>query len=237
MTQKLKERGEYPAMFITGEPSSSTVLGDTIRVGRRGSFHGILKMKGVQGHVASLPKSIVNPIHRSMAPLADMACEVWDNGNDHFPPTSFQISNIRSGLGADNVVPPVLEAQFNWRFCTESTPDVLKKRTYAILEKHGFHEGADYEIDWRLSGEPFLTAHGELLAATQKAIKELRKIEPELSTGGGTSDGRFYAKLPEVQVIELGPINATAHKVNECVLIDDLIGLQAVYRRIIELLL
>ena len=237
MTEKLKERGEYPAMFITGEPSSSKNLADTIRVGRRGSFHGCLRMKGIQGHVASPPKSIVNPIHRSMAPLADMAKETWDNGNDHFPPTSFQISNIRSGVGADNVVPPVLEAEFNWRFCTEITPEIIKKRVYAIFEKYGLHQGADYEIDWRLSGEPFLTAHGELLMAIQKAIKELRNIDPELSTGGGTSDGRFFAKLPQAQVIELGPINATAHRINECVLIDDLIGLQAIYYRIIEILL
>lgn len=237
MTQLLKERGEYPAWFVTGEPSSSQVLADTIRVGRRGSFHGNLKMHGLQGHVASPPQSIVNPIHRSMAPLADMAKEIWDNGNEHFPPSSFQISNIHSGVGADNVVPPMLEAIFNFRFCTEVTPDILKERVYAIFDRYNLRNQVDYEISWKVSGEPFLTKHGELLQAAQEAIRQIQQIEPELSTGGGTSDGRFFAKLPGAQVIELGPINATAHKINECVRIDDLVNLQSIYSHIIQRLL
>ena len=155
----------------------------------------------------------------------------------YFPPTSFQITNMHSGVGSDNVVPPGLETIFNFRFCTEVTPEQLKERVYAIFAKHGLKQGTDYEISWRLTGEPFLTKQGELVTAAQEAIRELKKIEPELSTGGGTSDGRFYAKLPGAQVIELGPSNATAHKVNECVKVDDLITLQAIYYRIIEQLL
>ncbi|EAT12145.1 succinyl-diaminopimelate desuccinylase [Bermanella marisrubri] len=227
----LEERNEKIDMCIVGEPSSTKRCGDVIKNGRRGSLGAVMKVKGKQGHVA-YPHLAKNPIHLAAPALAELAQEEWDQGNDFFPATSFQISNIQGGTGATNVIPGVVEIVFNFRFSTELTADDLKYRTQAILDKHGL----DYEIEWNLSGEPFLTDHGSLVDAAVEAIKHVTDIETELSTAGGTSDGRFIAPTG-AQVVELGPINATIHQVNEHVSIHDLEQLSLVYERILENLL
>jgi succinyl-diaminopimelate desuccinylase len=206
-------------------------MGDAIKNGRRGSLGARLIVKGVQGHVA-YPHLADNPIHRVAPALAELASEVWDHGNEFFPATSFQISNIKAGTGATNVIPGDCEVLFNFRFSTELTAEDLKVRTEAILNKHGLH----YQLDWTLSGQPFLTARGALVDAAVTAIKEVTGIDTELSTAGGTSDGRFIAPTG-AQVVELGPINATIHKIDEHTPVAELEPLAHVYRRMLELLL
>ena len=229
--EALEARQEKIQMCIVGEPSSTTLCGDTIKNGRRGSLGAVMTVKGVQGHVA-YPHLAKNPIHLAMPALTEMTEEVWDQGNDFFPATTFQISNFNGGTGATNVIPGAAEIVFNFRFSTELTEQELKDRTHAIMDKYGF----DYHIDWKLSGHPFLTAKGSLVEAAVKAIKDVTGIDTELSTSGGTSDGRFIAPTG-AQVLELGPINATIHQVNEHVSVSDLEQLTVIYERILENLL
>ena len=216
---------------LVGEPSSSARLGDVIKNGRRGSLGAVLTVRGVQGHIA-YPQLADNPIHRAMPALQALTAEPWDEGNAFFPPTSLQISNINGGTGATNVIPGNLQVQFNFRFSTEVTDRILRQRTEAILDAHGL----DYELQWSLSGQPFLTASGELVAAAVSSIEAHTGQAPELSTAGGTSDGRFIAPTG-AQVVELGPINESIHKVDENVLAADLPRLAVIYRGIIERLL
>ena len=231
VVETLEARHEKIDMCIVGEPSSTRDVGDVIKNGRRGSLGAVLTVKGIQGHVA-YPHLAENPVHSAAPALAELAAEVWDHGNEFFPATSFQISNIHAGTGATNVIPGELQVVFNFRFSTELTADILKQRTHAILDKHGL----DYSIDWNLSGQPFLTARGALVEASVQAIKEITGLETELSTAGGTSDGRFIAPTG-AQVLELGPVNATIHKVDEHVNAADLDTLTAIYERTLELLL
>ncbi|MGN6382601.1 MAG: succinyl-diaminopimelate desuccinylase [Dyella sp.] len=217
---------------VVGEPSSTARLGDLIRVGRRGSLSGTLTVRGVQGHVA-YPDKAKNPIHAFAPALADLAAERWDEGNADFPPTSFQVSNLNAGTGATNVIPGVLTALFNFRYSTASTADDLKARTEAILSRHGL----DYALDWNLSGEPFLTPpDGRLREVLVDVCRELAGVVPVQSTGGGTSDGRFIAPLG-AEVVELGPVNATIHQVDERVAVADLEALPAIYEAICTRLL
>lgn len=227
----LLERNEIPEWCLVGEPSSTAIIGDVIKNGRRGSLGGELTVKGIQGHVA-YPHLAENPIHKVAPALAELSSEVWDNGNDFFPATSFQISNIQSGTGATNVIPGETNILFNFRFSTEVTEQELRTRTEAILAKHNLN----YDLKWNLSGHPFLTAEGALVEATVESIREITGTETELSTAGGTSDGRFIAPYGS-QVVELGPVNATIHKVDECASISDIDQLHSIYRRILEKLL
>lgn len=227
----LEERGEKIDYCIVGEPSSSKVLGDVIKIGRRGSLHGKLKVHGVQGHVA-YPHLASNPIHKAMQPLHELAKEKWDDGNEAFPPTSFQISNIHSGTGTDNVIPGSLEAQFNFRFSTALTESEIRTRTEAILDSHEL----EYSLDWHLSGDPFLTSRGTLIDVVSASIKHINGVETECSTTGGTSDGRFIAPTG-AQLLELGPCNATIHKVNEHVKISELDELTRIYEEVLMRLL
>ena len=229
--EALEARNEKIDMCIVGEPSSTTECGDVIKNGRRGSLGAVMIVKGIQGHVA-YPHLAKNPIHLAAPALAEMSVEEWDQGNDFFPATTFQISNINGGTGATNVVPGEVEVVFNFRFSTELTQEILKERTHAIMDKHGF----EYEINWKLSGHPFLTDEGSLVEATVEAIKHVTNIDTELSTSGGTSDGRFIAPTG-AQVVELGPINATIHQVNEHVSVSDLEVLSEIYERTLENLL
>ena len=231
VVEALSARDERIDYALVGEPSSHQRLGDIIKNGRRGSLGGRLRIRGKQGHVA-YPTLADNPVHRAAPALAELCGERWDEGNDHFPPTSFQISNIHAGTGADNVIPGELEVLFNLRFSTELTPDTLQQRIHAILDRHGL----DHQIDWRVSGHPFLTPAGALVEATQAAILHVTGEPTELSTIGGTSDGRFIAPTG-AQVVELGPINATIHKVNECVGVKELDQLSAIYADILRRLL
>ncbi|HEX4870633.1 MAG TPA: succinyl-diaminopimelate desuccinylase [Moraxellaceae bacterium] len=231
VVQTLEARNEKITWAVVGEPSSVNRLGDMIKNGRRGSLNGILTVKGVQGHVA-YPQRADNPIHRAAPALAELCAEVWDRGNDFFPATSFQISNINAGTGANNVIPGECKVVFNFRFSTEVTEQQLRARTHAILDKHGL----TYDLAWSLSGHPFLTAKGELVEAATGAIREICGIDTELSTSGGTSDGRFIAPTG-AQVVELGPLNATIHKVDEEVSIADLDTLTEVYERMLVKLL
>lgn len=227
----LTARGQKIDCCIVGEPTCREQLGDTIKNGRRGSLNGRLTVRGVQGHVA-YPDKAVNPIHRFAAPLAELAAIRWDEGNEHFPPTTFQVSNIESGTGAENVIPGALRARFNFRFSTAVTPDELKSRVAAVFDRHRL----DYTLDWTLSGNPFLTSAGPLVEAVTSAIRTELGIETELSTTGGTSDGRFIAPTG-AQVVELGPINRTIHRIDECVSIADLAALARIYARTLTLLL
>jgi len=229
--ETLEAREEKITWCLVGEPSSTAELGDVVKNGRRGSLTGDLTVFGIQGHVA-YPHLAENPIHLAAPALAALAQSHWDDGNSSFPPTSFQVSNIHAGTGAGNVIPGELHVQFNFRFSTESTSEQLKQRVMDIVEQHEL----DYSLTWKLNGEPFLTDSGELVDATVKAIAEFTGRLPELSTAGGTSDGRFIAPTG-AQVIELGPVNATIHKVNECVAEDDLETLTRVYEKILENLL
>ncbi|SFR38515.1 succinyldiaminopimelate desuccinylase [Pseudidiomarina maritima] len=229
--ETLEAREEKITWCLVGEPSSTAELGDVVKNGRRGSLTGDLTVFGIQGHVA-YPHLAENPIHLAAPALAALAQSHWDNGNSSFPPTSFQVSNIHAGTGAGNVIPGEMHVQFNFRFSTESTSEQLKQRVIDIVEQHEL----DYSLTWKLNGEPFLTDSGELVDATVKAIAEFTGRLPELSTAGGTSDGRFIAPTG-AQVIELGPVNATIHKVNECVAEDDLETLTRVYEKILENLL
>jgi len=223
VVERLRERGQRLDWCIVGEPSSTSLVGDVVKNGRRGSLGGTLTVLGQQGHVA-YPHLAKNPIHLAAPALAELAAEHWDSGNDFFPPTSFQISNLNSGTGATNVIPGTLEAVFNFRFSTESTVESLQQRTAAILDKHGL----DWSVDWALSGLPFLTEPGELLDGVAKAIRSVTGRETTPSTSGGTSDGRFIATLG-TQVVELGPVNATIHQVDEQILASDLDLLTDIY--------
>jgi succinyl-diaminopimelate desuccinylase len=229
--EHLKARGEQIDWCLVGEPSSRDQTGDVIKNGRRGSLNGVLRVRGQQGHVA-YPQLADNPIHRSAAALAELVAAEWDAGNAHFPPTTFQISNINAGTGAENVIPGDLHIRFNLRFSTESSPENIQSRVLGILDKHGL----DYSIDWKISGLPFITPAGELVDAARRAIHSVTGRETKLSTSGGTSDGRFIAPTG-AQVVELGPLNATIHKTNECVNLAELDTLSSIYERILELLL
>jgi succinyl-diaminopimelate desuccinylase len=227
----LRSKGERIDYAIVGEPSSTEKFGDTIRNGRRGSLSARLVVHGVQGHIA-YPHLAKNPIHLAAPALAELAATEWDRGNEFFPPTSFQISNINGGTGAFNVIPGTIEIYFNFRFATASTEQSLRERTEAILIKHGL----DYSINWTLGGKPFLTRRGALVDALTSSIQEVSSVTPELSTAGGTSDGRFIAEICE-QVAEFGPINATIHKIDEQVEIADIGRVHEVYFRTLEKLL
>lgn len=224
----LIERKEKVDWCIVGEPSSTNQLGDIIKNGRRGSFSGNLTIHGKQGHVA-YPHLAQNPIHFAAPVITELSETHWDEGNDFFPPTSFQVSNISSGTGATNVVPGTLNTQFNLRFSSELDFDKIKTRILAILEKHG----VKYDIEWTYNGLPFLTRPGELVDAIVKSVEDSVNITPELSTSGGTSDGRFIAQMG-TQVVELGPINATIHQINECVEAESLNQLTNIYRKTLE---
>ncbi|MFZ2855817.1 MAG: succinyl-diaminopimelate desuccinylase [Rhodocyclaceae bacterium] len=231
VTEALQARGEAMDYCIVGEPTAVTQLGDTVKNGRRGSLSGKLTVRGVQGHIA-YPHLAKNPIHLAAPAIAELAQTVWDEGNEFFPPTTWQISNMHGGTGASNVIPGSVDVLFNFRFATASTPDSLKARLCEILERHGL----DYSIAWTLGARPFLTGRGALIDATLAAISEETGLIAELSTTGGTSDGRFIAQICP-QVIEIGPVNATIHKIDECVEVSALPKLSAIYRRILEKLL
>jgi succinyl-diaminopimelate desuccinylase len=221
----LQARNELIDYCIVGEPTCATQLGDTLKNGRRGSLSGTLVVKGIQCHIA-YPHLGKNPIHLSAPAIAELANTVWDHGNEYFPPTTWQISNIQGGTGATNVVPGTVEILFNFRFSTASTVDGLKAKVHAILDKHGL----DYDLEWSLSGKPYLTPKGSLVDAVAQAIKDTTGVEAELSTSGGTSDGRFIADICP-QVLEIGPLNATIHKIDECVAVADIEPLKEIYRR------
>jgi succinyl-diaminopimelate desuccinylase len=227
----LEQQNEKITWCIVGEPSSTTQTGDVIKNGRRGSLGCELTIQGIQGHVA-YPHLASNPIHSAMPALAELSAEQWDQGNDFFPATSFQISNLNAGTGATNVIPGELNAVFNFRFSTELTEQDLRQRTEAILDKHQLN----YQCHWNLSGQPFLTSSGKLVDATVDAILETTGINTELSTAGGTSDGRFIAPTG-AQLVELGPVNATIHKIDECIKAEDLNILSTIYQTIMNKLL
>jgi succinyl-diaminopimelate desuccinylase len=229
--ENLEQRGEKIDWCVVGEPSSTHEVGDVVKNGRRGSLGGVLKVKGRQGHVA-YPHLAENPIHAVAPALAELSAIDWDSGNRFFPPTSFQISNINAGTGATNVIPGECTVVFNFRFSTESTAHGLQARVEQLLDGHGL----DYSIDWKLSGQPFLTPEGDLVNAAVAAIHEVAGIETTLATTGGTSDGRFIAPTG-AQVLELGPRNATIHQVNECVAVEELDRLSSMYEKILEKLL
>jgi succinyl-diaminopimelate desuccinylase len=231
VVEQLQRENTQIDWCLVGEPSSSQQMGDTIKNGRRGSLGAKLLVKGVQGHVA-YPQLARNPIHDAAPALAELSAEVWDYGNAFFPATSFQISNINAGTGATNVIPGTLEVLFNFRFSTELTEEKIRERTEAILQKHAL----DYEIQWALSGQPFLTGCGELVDATVAAIRDVTGLDTELSTAGGTSDGRFIAPTG-AQVVELGPVNATIHKIDENTHVGELEQLSQVYESILQKLL
>jgi succinyl-diaminopimelate desuccinylase len=226
--EQLKARGQAPQFCIVGEPTSVERTGDMIKNGRRGTMSGKLTVKGVQGHIA-YPHLADNPIHRLAPALAELVAIRWDEGNAFFPPTSWQVSNIHAGTGASNVIPGECVVDFNFRFCTESTPESLQQRLTAVLDKHGLQ----YELKWTIGGLPFLTTPGTLVGAIEQAIADETGLKTELSTTGGTSDGRFIAQICP-QVIEFGPPNATIHKVDEHVALSDIAPLKAIYRRTLE---
>jgi len=229
--EALSARGDHIDWCVVGEPTATRQVGDVIKNGRRGSLNGRLTVHGTQGHVA-YPHLADNPIHRAAPALTELCGITWDEGNAYFPPTSFQISNVRSGTGVENVIPGDLEVTFNFRYSTELDQTSIQQRVAAVLERHDLR----YTLQWKLSGEPFLTEAGELVEAVRTAIREVSGLDTQLSTSGGTSDGRFIAPTG-AQVIELGPVNATIHKLNECVAVTDLDSLAAQYRRILECLL
>lgn len=224
VVEALQARGESIDFCIVGEPTSNKKVGDMIKNGRRGSLNGTLTVKGIQGHIA-YPHLVNNPIHMVAPAIAELATTTWDNGNEYFPATSWQISNMNSGTGATNVVPGTAEILFNFRFSTASTAQQLQDKVHAILDKHK----VEYDLEWELSGKPYLTAKGSLVVAISDAIEQAYGITPELSTSGGTSDGRFIADICP-QVIEFGPLNATIHKLNECVGVADIEPLKLTYQ-------
>lgn len=231
IVELLQRRNENIDWCLVGEPSSSETVGDVVKNGRRGSLSGTLKIIGIQGHIA-YPRLADNPIHKFAPALNDLVNERWDNGNEFFPPTSFQISNINAGTGANNVIPGSLEILFNVRFSTEITEGQIRDRIEQILDAHELN----YELVWALSGNPFLTSEGKLIDATKAAIRNVRKFDTELSTSGGTSDGRFIAPTG-AQVIELGPVNASIHKIDENIDIDELEALSGIYYELLVQLL
>jgi succinyl-diaminopimelate desuccinylase len=231
VVEALARRGERPDYCIVGEPTSVSRLGDMIKNGRRGSLSANLVVKGVQGHVA-YPHLARNPIHEVAAAITELAQTEWDGGNEYFPPTTWQISNMNSGTGANNVIPGTAQIKFNFRFSTASTIESLQTRVIGILDRHG----VPYDIEWRYDGRPYLTKKGDLVDAVARAIKKVTGIDTELSTTGGTSDGRFIADICP-QVVELGPTNATIHKINECIRLEELEALPKIYREILVNLL
>ncbi|MDE2306105.1 MAG: succinyl-diaminopimelate desuccinylase [Gammaproteobacteria bacterium] len=231
VVEVLRERRQRIDWCLVGEPSSEQRLGDVVKIGRRGSLSGRLTVHGIQGHIA-YPDTADNPVHRLAPALAELVARHWDQGNEHFQPTSFQISNIAAGTGAPNVIPGELKARFNLRFSTEQTVQSLQAAVEEVLSRHGVR----YSLEWFVSGLPFLTRPGELSAAVCAAVREELGYDPRLSTGGGTSDGRFIAPLG-AQVVELGVVNATIHKVDECVRIEDVDRLHLLYLRTLERLL
>jgi succinyl-diaminopimelate desuccinylase len=226
--EQLRQRGEQLDFCIVGEPTSVEQLGDMIKNGRRGSLTGKLTVKGIQAHIA-YPQLGKNPIHMALPALAEMAATEWDRGNEFFPPTSWQISNIHGGTGAGNIIPGSVVIDFNFRFASVSSAEDLQRRVHAILDRHG----VDYELQWTVGGQPFLTTPGELVGAVQAAIRGVTGLETELSTTGGTSDGRFISRICP-QVIEFGPINASIHKIDENVSVADLEPLKDIYRGVLE---
>jgi len=228
MCERLQKQGQRLDYCVIGEPTSVDRLGDMIKNGRRGSLSGKLKINGLQAHIA-YPHLGKNPIHLAAPAIARLAETEWDKGNQYFQPTSFQISNIHAGTGANNIIPGELAIEFNFRFSTESKPEQLRERVEQILND----EGLDFEIDWHLGGSPFITGDGALASALRSAIKTETQIDTELSTTGGTSDGRFISKVCK-EVVEFGPLNATSHKINECVIIDNVEPLKNIYLRTLE---
>lgn len=231
VVETLMARNEKVDYCIVGEPSSSKQLGDILKNGRRGSITANLYIQGVQGHVA-YPHLADNPVHKSLAFLQELTTYQWDNGNDFFPPTSLQIANIQAGTGSNNVIPGELYVQFNLRYCTEVTDEIIKAKVAEMLQKHSL----SHRIEWHLSGKPFLTAKGKLVETAVHAVENVTNITPQLDTGGGTSDARFIA-LMGTEVVEFGPLNKTIHKVNECVDVDDLAKCGEVYYHIVEQIL
>ncbi|KFF72058.1 succinyl-diaminopimelate desuccinylase [Pectobacterium brasiliense] len=231
VVEALMARNERLDYCLVGEPSSTHVVGDVVKNGRRGSITANLRVHGVQGHVA-YPHLADNPVHRAAPALNELIATEWDQGNDFFPPTTMQIANIQAGTGSNNVIPGELFVQFNFRFSTELTDVLIQQRMAELLDRHQLN----YTIDWKLSGQPFLTARGELVDAVVNAVKHYNEVTPELLTTGGTSDGRFIARMG-AQVVELGPVNATIHKVDECVSAADLQLLSRMYQRIMEQLI
>ncbi|MCY9849217.1 succinyl-diaminopimelate desuccinylase [Pectobacterium jejuense] len=231
VVEALMARNERLDYCLVGEPSSTHVVGDVVKNGRRGSITANLRVHGVQGHVA-YPHLADNPVHRAAPALNELIATEWDQGNAFFPPTTMQIANIQAGTGSNNVIPGELSVQFNFRFSTELTDVLIQQRVAELLDRHQLK----YTIDWKLSGQPFLTARGELVDAVVNAVKHYNEVTPELLTTGGTSDGRFIARMG-AQVVELGPVNATIHKVDECVSAADLQLLSRMYQRIMEQLI
>nr|WP_314739501.1 succinyl-diaminopimelate desuccinylase [uncultured Haemophilus sp.] len=231
VVETLMQRQEPIHYAVVGEPSSGKVLGDVIKNGRRGSITAELYIEGVQGHVA-YPHLAENPVHTSLGFLTELTTYQWDKGNEFFPPTSLQIANIKAGTGSNNVIPGELYVQFNLRYCTEVTDEIIKAKVTEMLQKHGLK----HRISWNLSGKPFLAGNGKLVQAAQQAVENVTQVTPKLDTSGGTSDGRFIA-LMGAEVVEFGPLNATIHKVNECVNVDDLGKCGEVYYQIAEMLL
>ena len=229
--ETLEARGEKIEWALVGEPSSSKQLGDTVKNGRRGSLGAVLTVRGIQGHVA-YPQLADNPIHKVLPALNQLCAVHWDDGNEFFPPTSFQISNIHSGTGVTNVIPGNIEVSFNLRYSTELDHHQIIKTSQSIFDQHGL----DYDVNWNLSGLPFLTSAGSLVDAAQLSIKKITGLDTELSTAGGTSDGRFIAPTG-AQVLELGPVNASIHQINEHVRVSDVDQLSDVYQSILEKLL
>lgn len=226
--EKLQARGEKLDFCIVGEPTSVEHLGDMIKNGRRGSLTGKLTVKGIQAHIA-YPQLGLNPIHKALPALAELAQTEWDRGNAFFPPTSFQVSNIHGGTGAGNIIPNRVVIDFNFRFASVTTAEALQKRVHEVLDRHGL----DYELQWTVGGQPFLTTPGELVGAVQAAIRQVTGLDTELSTTGGTSDGRFISRICP-QVIEFGPLNASIHKIDEHVRVADLEPLKDIYRGVLE---
>ena len=231
MCDRLQKQGQRLDYCVIGEPTSVNRLGDMIKNGRRGSLSGKLKVKGIQAHIA-YPHLGKNPIHLSAPAISALVETEWDKGNEYFQPTSFQISNVHAGTGANNVIPSELLIEFNFRFSTESKPEQLRERLEKILK----NAGLDFEIDWVLGGSPFITGDGALAGALRAAIKAETQIDTELSTTGGTSDGRFIAKICK-EVVEFGPLNATSHKIDECVIVNDVVPLKNIYRKTLEQLI
>jgi succinyl-diaminopimelate desuccinylase len=231
VVEELRRRGEKLDYCIVGEPSSAERFGDTIKNGRRGSLTGRLWVRGIQGHVA-YPHLGRNPVHLAAPALAELAATAWDGGNEYFPPTTWQVSNIHAGTGAQNVIPGVLQVDFNFRFSTESTPESLQRRVGEILDRHGL----EYSIDWTLGGKPFLTPRGRLVDTLSAVVKRVTGVAPEVNCTGGTSDGRFIFEIcPEVA--EFGPVNRSIHKVNEAVALEEIEPLARIYRETVEALL
>ena len=228
VVETLMARQEKVEYCLVGEPSSTEIVGDVAKNGRRGSITANLTIHGVQGHVA-YPQLADNPVHRAMPALNQLVATRWDNGNEFFPPTSMQIANISAGTGSNNVIPGDLFVQFNFRFSTELTDTMIREQVEALLTRHQLR----YTLEWNLSGQPFLTKQGKLVNAVVKAVQHYNEIKPQLLTTGGTSDGRFIAKMG-TQVVELGPVNATIHKINECVKASDLQLLSRMYQRIMD---